>query len=465
MTEKELLDKAVEEKLIAAEKRISVVRLVLILFNSVIYLAFMERQYTFPTLAYSIIVVATIYSILSLFLEPYKHWKFVRTSYFTTVTDGALIALWIIATGCMDSPFYVIWYISVVAVALRYSLKEVAISTLIYILLYMGIFLYDNSSYIEIQDLMVRLGYIPIAGMLGMILSMEIGDQIQDKVAIIKGESALQEAHHKLEKRVAERTEELQLINNDLTDSINYANRIQNAILPPIQELKNSFKDAFVLYLPRDIISGDFYWFHEKGNVSFIAVVDCTGHGVPGALMSMIGNDLLNHIIIDKRITEPDKILSEMDKAVARLLQRENGDIAVNDGMDMSLCVIDHDKCKLTYAGAQNIGLLYGNNGLTVLKANKDSIGGLMAGTLKDFQCSSIPFNKGDRLYLFTDGYQDQFGGPRGKKFFKKNFIGLIENVSDKPMEEQMIIIQKTFNDWKGEEMQIDDVTVLGVAL
>lgn len=471
MTEEQLLQEALQEKVYSAEKKISVLRLVLILFNSLVYLLLMERgQYAW--LAYTVIVIANAYSIFSLVFEPYRKFALLSNVYFTTITDGLLITVWIVGTGFMDSPFYVIWYVSLIAVAFRYALKETVLSASAYLILYLFVFSIDPNSTVATSDLLVRLGYIPLAGMLGTYVSKEISDQIDRSIQIIKGEIALKQAHRNLERKVAQRTKELSartkelsVINKDLTDSINYAERIQTAILPGLSDFKDQFEDSFVVLLPKDIISGDFHWLHKRDDKTFLAVVDCTGHGVPGALMSMIGNNLLNGAILEKRIEDPGMALTEMDSILAKLLRKDTHGLAVNDGMDMSLCVIDHKAQTIRYAGAQGHGLLIQNGQVIDLEPTKFSIGGLLSGTNKKFATTEFKFNQGDSLYLFTDGFQDQFGGKGGKKFYRKNVVAMLQVCSQRPMSEQGRMVKKTFVDWKGAEMQVDDVTVVGVRL
>lgn len=471
VTEEKLLQEALQEKIYSAEKKISRLRLVLILFNSLVYLLFMQAD-QFSWLAYSVIGVANIYSLFSLVFEPYRKFSVLSNVYFTTVTDGLLITVWIMGTGFMSSPFYVIWYISLIAVAYRYSFKETVLAASAYLAMYLLVFALDSGNSVSADVLLVRLGYIPLAGMLGTYVSREISDQIDRKIQIIKGEVALKQAHRDLERKVAQRTrelsartKELSLINKDLTDSINYAERIQTAILPSVSEFKQYFEDSFVLLLPKDIISGDFHWLHKRGSKTYLAVVDCTGHGVPGALMSMIGNNLLNSAILEKRIEDPGTALTEMDSVLAKLLRKDAHGLAVNDGMDMSLCVIDHETKTLSYAGAQGHGVLVQNGSLVDLEPTKFSIGGLLSGTNKKFSTGQFQFSEGDCLYLFTDGFQDQFGGPDGKKFYRKNITEMLVASCDRPMSDQGRLVKKTFIDWKGTEMQVDDVTVVGVRL
>lgn len=464
MTDQELLRNALNEKLYMAEKRISMLRLLVVMFNSVVYLIFMESG-EFQQLAFAIIGVANIYAIWSLVFEPYKKFVFLAQYYFTTVSDALLIGLWIVATGYMDSPFYVMLYISILAVAFRYSLTVTAFSSAIYLLLYLIIFFFDPHSSLFVEDLLVRVGYIPLAGMLGMYFSIEISDQIAGKIKIVKGEKALQQAHTQLEVKVGQRTEELSRINKDLTDSINYAERIQTAILPTDEEFKARFPESFIIHRPKDIISGDFHWIHDQDNLTYLAVVDCTGHGVPGALMSMIGNNLLNRAFLDKGIIDPGEALTDMDITLGNMLKNDSQGYAVNDGMDMTLCVIDHEKGELHYEGARGHAFVSRSGEMSELIGTKFSIGGLMAGQNKNFITRTVKFNKGDLLYLFSDGYQDQFGGPRGKKFYRKNLVWLMQQNASKPMIDQKNILMKSLVDWQGPLSQIDDVTVVGIRL
>lgn len=465
MTEKELLSNALEEKLLTAEKRIGILRLLLSVFNAFIYITFWNET-GYSVFALSVIALALIYSSVTLIFELYRKIKFLRSIYLTTIGDGLLITAWICATGYMDSPFYVLWYVSVIAVALRYSLLETAVSAVAYLMLYLSVFFLDPYHNIALSDLLVRIGYIPLAGMLGMYISIEISNQIDDKVKILKGEKALQEANDQLEIKVTQRTKELSVINKDITDSINYAERIQIATLPTSAEFESYFPDSFVLHRPKDIISGDFHWLHHQGNLTYLAVVDCTGHGVPGAMMSMIGNNLLNRAFLDKGIIDPAKALSDMDVTLGDMLKNDSDGVAVNDGMDLTLCAVDYEKNELRHEGACGHGFLLSADGeLTEMKTTRLSIGGLLAGEDKKFETRIIPFKKGDMLYLFSDGYQDQFGGPRGKKFYRKNLMSLIKSVASQPMADQKVTLEKTLIDWMGPLGQVDDVSVIGIRL
>lgn len=287
----------------------------------------------------------------------------------------------------------------------------------------------------------------------------------------INAQQKLQHTLLHLEDMVDQRTVDLKIAHKkvedahaDIKHSINYAKKIQDAILPSEEELKKIFTDFFIIYKPKDIVSGDFYWAYKNDSISLVSLVDCTGHGVPGALMSMIGNEILDHIVKDKQITRPDVILEEMDKSVNKLLRRKSSQIKVNDGMDMSICCLNYETSTLYFSGAQHSGILVSNGKFMLLKGTKHSIGGLNTG-VKDFERTSVSFQSGDRLYLFSDGFHDQFGGAENKKFMKKNFYNLLEHSNDIVFNKQKKNLTKIFKEWKGNHEQVDDVTVLGIIL
>ena len=272
-----------------------------------------------------------------------------------------------------------------------------------------------------------------------------------------------------INKEVNEQKAIIEAKNHDITDSIKYAKNIQEALLPPLQNLHNELKDAFVLYLPKDIVSGDFYWFAKRNNKRFVASVDCTGHGVPGAFMSIIGNTLLNEIVSDKNITEPAEILNELHAGVKTALKQSNSENERRDGMDIALCSLNEEGTILEYAGANRPLWIFrkgkqGEEAFEMIKANKFPIGRLeMENEVKRrFTNHSIHVEKGDIIYIFSDGYADQFGGKKGKKFMVGNMQKLVADIYQKPIKEQEKLLLKNFLDWKGELEQIDDVLVIG---
>ncbi|MBI3501369.1 MAG: tetratricopeptide repeat protein [Bacteroidetes bacterium] len=252
--------------------------------------------------------------------------------------------------------------------------------------------------------------------------------------------------------------------NKDITDSINYAQKIQDAFLPAKEIKYRLFPNAFVYFTPRDILSGDFYWFAEKKGVRFIAAVDCTGHGVPGALMSMIGNRLLNEIVLEKTIRKPSEILFHLHQGVRAALKQHEQQSESRDGMDIALLSFQGENVE--FAGAMRPLYLVREAGiLEEIKGNKFSIGGLMTQEEYEFTNHSFSAKQGDAFYIFSDGYADQLGGAKGKKLMTKNFKELLLANSNLTMPEQEKILHETFMKWKGNKEQIDDVLVIGVKI
>lgn len=251
--------------------------------------------------------------------------------------------------------------------------------------------------------------------------------------------------------------------NKDITDSINYAKKIQNAMLPPENEFLSYFLDSFILYQPKDIISGDFYWFTRAGDYRIFACADCTGHGVPGALMSMIGMNYLSHIVNDKDISSPDHALMELDKKVRAALKQDT-DNESKDGMDIALCAFHPEKRILHYGGANRPMILIRNGDLKEISPSKFAIGGSYNPN-KKFEYHTFHLEKNDTLYFFSDGITDQFGGPKGKKITKRKILDLLlENHRD-PMALQKFKLQDFFENWKGNLEQVDDVCVMGIRI
>lgn len=297
--------------------------------------------------------------------------------------------------------------------------------------------------------------------------------------------SAFSKAHILAE--IATKNQAIEASMKKIADSFNYAKRIQEAIFVKQEEIQAQFDEAFVLYLPKDIVSGDFYWFAEtipepiyslemteegkresvfKGfsdSKKIIAAVDCTGHGVPGALMTVVGNDLLDMIVKEKQAFKPASILRQMDMGVKTYLKQEEG-MQSKDGMDMSIIVIDEEENKIHFGGAKN-PLWYVRNGeLIEIKGSKFPIGGIQIKN-KAFEGHSFEYQKGDIFYLFSDGYQDQFGGDNDRKFGVKRFRDFILEISPLPLTEQKEKLYTEIQNWKGETKQTDDILVIGIKM
>jgi serine phosphatase RsbU (regulator of sigma subunit) len=258
---------------------------------------------------------------------------------------------------------------------------------------------------------------------------------------------------------------ELELQNIEITDSINYAKRIQTSILPDFQKLKDVFPDAFILFRPRDIVSGDFYWFDRLDVDRFILVcADSTGHGVPGAFMSMIGSTLLQDIITRQHIVKPSEILKMLDKQIFSTLN-QNVELGVaNDGMDMVVCEINTKSRHIRFASAMRPVIIVMGGESFYIKGNRSSVGGESV-IEKYFDDQEYYLNEGDTVYLFSDGLPDQFGGTDGKKMKIARLKKLIEDVSSLSLSGQKEVILKFFDEWKGGYDQVDDILLMGVRL
>jgi serine phosphatase RsbU (regulator of sigma subunit) len=251
-----------------------------------------------------------------------------------------------------------------------------------------------------------------------------------------------------------------------ITDSLNYAQKIQNSILPNTEQIKQYLPESFIFLKPKDVVSGDFFYLNYTDNKSFIAVVDCTGHGVPGAFMSMIGHTLLNEIIMAKKIHQANLILNELHRSVYKELQQGLNNEQAQDGMDIALCVYDHTTSELQFSGARNALYILEHGAVTLVKGDAKSIGGLTlrgeAELERNFSLQRLTITHQTKLFMSSDGYLDQINTSSNQKFGNKQFIDLLESFANKGMNECGEIIASTFEKWKQEEPQMDDVLVLG---
>jgi len=265
--------------------------------------------------------------------------------------------------------------------------------------------------------------------------------------------------------KIEEQRSLLEFKNNQITESINYASRIQKAILPSLNAILTSFKDAMIYYKPRDIVSGDFYWYSHQEDKKFLAAVDCTGHSVPGAFMSLIGNTLLNEIVNEKKIYSPAEILKKLHKGIIETLhQTDIEGQTTDDGMDITFCCYDEINKKVTFASANHQVYKFNKEGFEIIEGDIFSIGGYVEeGMDFSFTNHEISIDNQTVLYFFSDGYSDQFGGDFGKKFMSPQFEILINNIYKLPMKEQYNKLDETFNRWKGDRKQVDDILVVGI--
>jgi sigma-B regulation protein RsbU (phosphoserine phosphatase) len=337
-----------------------------------------------------------------------------------------------------------------------------------------NVILFWMNSQMVLSEILINGGLLTLSVGLFSILLIYSRTNLTKKEIISR--LALAESNDQL----AIKNEIIEEKNKDIKDSINYALNIQKAILPPFEKIDSIMKDYFILYKPKDIVSGDFYWFDTKlttprnnepaQEVAVLAAVDCTGHGVPGALMSVIGSTILNQTINRATVNNPGEALSQFNKKVSETLS------SIKDGMDMALCSINFEKLELQYAGANNPlyivrkntsdlladGMADGKIELIEIKADKQAIGADTAKT-KIFTNHKIKLEKGDAIYLFTDGYADQFGGEKGKKFKYSKFKELLIENHEKTAREQKNILDNHFEKWKGDLEQVDDILVIGI--
>jgi len=250
-----------------------------------------------------------------------------------------------------------------------------------------------------------------------------------------------------------------------IMDSIYYARRIQTAILPSYNLLDKYLKNYFIFYMPKDIVSGDFYWMSATSGLVMIAAVDCTGHGVPGAFMSIVGFNQLNNAVTVQKARKASDILNELNKGVIQTLNENTGESSIKDGMDMTLCVFDFKNKKADFAGANNPLIHIRNNIMNKIKGDRFPIGAFIEGQEQLFANNEIKLVEGDMIYMFSDGYADQFGGPENKKFFTKRFEELLFDIHNEPLEEQKEKLKTTLYDWMGNNDQVDDILVIGVRI
>jgi serine phosphatase RsbU (regulator of sigma subunit) len=256
--------------------------------------------------------------------------------------------------------------------------------------------------------------------------------------------------------------EELQLRNKDLTDSLTYARRIQAAMLPAEHHIKKILPDHFVFYRPMHIVSGDFYWISERDSKFFIVAADCTGHGVPGALMSMIGLELLQKIINEMKVDASDQILLTLNRELeSAFFKEESGKAIIKDGIEMCICVIDRNSMEMEFSGAFLPVYIVRDDKLIEIKGDKQNI--VQSFAEVSFNRSSFRLQNGDIIYLFSDGYADQFGGPDNKKFMYRRLRHILLTISKYPLGDQKRILDETITAWMQDYDQIDDMMIMGI--
>jgi len=336
---------------------------------------------------------------------------------------------------------------------------------------------------------------LPFISASGEKIDVECSAKVEDfagKVVIFISARDIRE-RLRMQEQIKKQSDIIEQKNKDLIDSINYARNIQQAILPSMSSMMQAFPEMFVLYTPKDIVSGDFYWYNsgnaaktsdfatEGTHLDAFAVVDCTGHGVPGAFMSLVGYTLLNQTISMPGVNSPAQVLSYMSSGLLTTLNKKQEEIAINDGMDMSVCIWDKGKNTLQYSGAnnplylvrkninnaalQNLKMRPHGNDMIELLPDKQPIGYQEGKMETPFAMQTIQLQKGDLVYIASDGYHDQFGGEKNKKFTSRAFRDLLVSLNGKSVEQQKIILDGTIETWKANYAQTDDICVMGVKI
>lgn len=302
--------------------------------------------------------------------------------------------------------------------------------------------------------------YLAVAFILTFTIAFYFRTIVNDFEKIIKKKNAL----------LKDSKAEIELQHTEIKASINYAKRIQEAILPSNALIEKYLKNAFIYYQPKDIIAGDFYWMHilpepngweVNGDTVLFSAADCTGHGVPGAMVSVVCNNALNQSVKEFGITQPSLILEKTRELVVETFSESIE--KVQDGMDLALCSLNIKTKELQYAGANNPLWIIRNNEIIEIKGDKHHVG--KCDLMPQFTNHKIQLEKNDVIYIFSDGYVDQFGGPKGKKFMSAKLRQLLLSIQDKTMSEQNEILKTNFNDWKGSLEQVDDVCMIGIRI
>lgn len=296
----------------------------------------------------------------------------------------------------------------------------------------------------------------------------------KNEVALLKREAEVEKIKNlelkKAYSEIADNRNEISKKNKEITDSIKYAKRIQEAILPSENYIKEILPNSFIIYQPKDILSGDFYWMSRVVNnaneeLIVVAVADCTGHGVPGALLSIVGNNFLRLCEAESTVNTPAEALNFLNEGLCDTLRQKPEDSTIKDGMDISFISINQKEMKIYFAGAKSSLFIVRDNEIIEIKGDKHPIGSFLGEKLKPFTDNVVHLQKKDQIYLFTDGYADQFGGDFGKKFKQYNFKKMILSIHELPMETQKRLILKDFQDWKGGHEQVDDICIFSLKI
>ncbi|MGE0567269.1 MAG: PP2C family protein-serine/threonine phosphatase [Bacteroidia bacterium] len=391
-------------------------------------------------------------ALFSIVFLMHRKGYFTFAKYFIVFYAVLMVGLMTVIVGGSSGSEYVLLSIIVTPMVLFNDKRHMFVMLIFVCVSFYAVkFLSKSLDPIVEVPLSVRISVQPFMVFMGMVIL--VSQVFYFKSLTISFQELLKKSNKTLEEK-----------NKEITDSINYAKRIQSAILPPQKLIKEYLPNSFVLYKPKDIVAGDFYWMESVGDSILFAAADCTGHGVPGAMVSVVCNNGLNRAVREFGLTEPGKILDKTRELIIQEFEKSEED--VKDGMDISLCSLSIRTRTLKWAGANNPIWIFRKESdikLIEIKPDKQPIG--KYAEPKPFTTHSIELEKGDVVYVFTDGYQDQFGGEKGKKFKASKMKELLLSLYDNSMEEQRQVIDNSFESWKGNLEQVDDVCVIGVRI
>jgi serine phosphatase RsbU (regulator of sigma subunit) len=309
------------------------------------------------------------------------------------------------------------------------------------------------------------IGFVLLFASVGGFVRYRTFKLVSDKQALEALVSERTEEIQQQKEHIEESRDEIARYAKDITDSIKYAQRIQSAIFPELDKTKSIFNDSFVFLRPKDLVSGDFFFAETVGDTSIFAAVDCTGHGVPGGFMSIVANNLLNQAVKQMGLTKPSEILNFLNLGITNTLHQTYEESSVKDGMDISICFLNMKEMTLQYAGAYNPMYLFRDGQLTIYGGDRFPVGMFVGEESKAFTNTEISVQKGDVVYIFSDGFADQFGGPKGKKLKLNGFRDILKELHDKPMNIQSELLALKLQDWMGKLEQVDDIVVMGVRI
>ncbi|MGZ3863017.1 MAG: PP2C family protein-serine/threonine phosphatase [Bacteroidia bacterium] len=394
-------------------------------------------------------VTATVYSAVSIAAGFWlvKKGRYVFAFHFTMIYGLIFISAFTYLFGGENNSHYYLIFLPLACNILFDSARTTFAYVCVIALVLMGnVFFMDN--YKPYYTIPRELHYFGYPNIVFICVLVYLGVRLF-KLENVRYAKTIEEQRHILEEK-----------NHEITDSINYAQKIQSALIPSEEDFVSHFNEAFVYFKPKDIVSGDFYWASKKGDKVFFAVADCTGHGVPGGFMTMLGISFLDEIINEKNVTRPDEILNNLRDRIITTLKQTGAAGESKDGMDVVVCCLDRSANTLLYAGANNSVYVVSNDSMNEFKADKQPCG--FNHVLKPFTVTEIKLQQGDCIYAFSDGYADQFGGEKGKKFKYRQLEQILLR-SNADFRSQKKLLAESFDNWKGDLEQVDDILLVGV--